>query len=104
MFVTAVSRIALQHLLSKDRKARIVRESLRRAHRIAPISVDALASFDHHYPPSPIVHEASALPRALLNRPLPCPSSSPSPFPAESENHVLARRDSLCQPADPQAP
>jgi hypothetical protein len=38
MFVTSVSRIALQHLLSRDRKARIVSESLQRANLIAPIS------------------------------------------------------------------
>jgi hypothetical protein len=39
MFVTSVSRIALQHLLSRDRKARIVRESLQRASLVAPVPV-----------------------------------------------------------------
>jgi hypothetical protein len=96
MFPTAVSRIALQHLLSRDRKARIARESLRRAHLVAPISVDALAALEHRPPPSPSAPAATALPRALLNRALPCPSSSASPFPAESEDHVLARPDSFC--------
>jgi hypothetical protein len=42
LFATSVSRIALQHLLSRDRKARIVRESLRRASLAAPISAAAL--------------------------------------------------------------
>ena len=46
LFATSVSRIALQHLLSQDRKARIVGESLRRAQRAAPISADSLTRQD----------------------------------------------------------
>jgi hypothetical protein len=42
MFVTSVSRIALQRLLSLDRKARIVSESLQRAKLIAPIVAKTL--------------------------------------------------------------
>jgi hypothetical protein len=104
MFATSVSRIALQHLLSQDRKARIVRESLRRAHLVAPLSVDALeASTVQH---APRERAAIALPRALLNRALPCPSPSPSvsPFHAESEGQVSVRPNSFCQPVDRLAP
>jgi hypothetical protein len=43
MFATSVSRIAIQHLLSSGRKARIVSESLRRAHRELPISAKSLS-------------------------------------------------------------
>ena len=56
MFATSVSRIALQHLLSQDRKAHLVRESLRRANLISPISVKDLHGRDNrnrNQPPPP---------------------------------------------------
>jgi hypothetical protein len=102
MFATSVSRIALQHLLSHDRKARIVRESLRRAHLVAPVSVDALEASKVRHAPGE--RAAIALPRALLNRALPCPSPSASPFHAESEGQVSVRPNSFCQPVDRLAP
>ncbi|MBZ5657888.1 MAG: hypothetical protein LAO56_21720 [Acidobacteriia bacterium] len=76
MFATAVSRIALQHLVSRDRKARIVGESLRRAHRIAPISKDALQAANHQIPQSsdqlqhslPLAHCSTRRAHALLHR------------------------------------
>jgi hypothetical protein len=37
-FVTSVSRLILQHMLSRDRKTRIVVEILRRANRMGPVS------------------------------------------------------------------
>ena len=42
MFVTSVSRIALQHLLSHERKAKIVMESLRRAKLASPVAFERL--------------------------------------------------------------
>lgn len=99
MFATSVSRIALQHLLSQDRKARIVRESLRRAHIIAPVALEVLA-LDHKQ----LSPERAALPQPLSNRAVPCRSSSRSPFPAESEGEAIAGPDSFCSPADQLAP
>ena len=37
-FVTSVSRLILQHMVSRDRKTRIVVEILRRANRMGPVS------------------------------------------------------------------
>ena len=42
LFATSASRLALQHLVSQERKARMVTEILRRANRIAPAPYDAL--------------------------------------------------------------
>ncbi len=42
-FALAVSRIAVQHLLSEERKTKIVSEVLRRADSATPISVQALS-------------------------------------------------------------
>jgi hypothetical protein len=42
LFATSASRLALQHLVSQERKARIVTEILRRANRIEPVPYDAL--------------------------------------------------------------
>jgi hypothetical protein len=43
-FALATSRIAVQHLVSEDRKSKIVSEILRRANRIAPVPLQALHS------------------------------------------------------------
>ena|ERR1700675_1253912 len=42
LFATSASRLALQHLVSQERKARMVTEILRRTNRIEPIPYDAL--------------------------------------------------------------
>ncbi len=41
-FATSVSRLAMQHMVSKERKTKMVAEILRRANRAGPASVDAL--------------------------------------------------------------
>lgn len=41
-FALATSRIAVQHLVSEERKNRIVNEIVRRASRIAPVSLQAM--------------------------------------------------------------
>jgi hypothetical protein len=41
-FTTSASRLALQHLISKERKAKLVVEILQRAERVAPVSARAL--------------------------------------------------------------
>lgn len=51
-FALAVSRIALQHLVSEDRKNKIVNEIVRRARQMVPVSVQA----------SRVQHGESALP------------------------------------------
>ena len=96
MFATAVSRIALQHLLSQDRKARIVRESLRRAHLVAPVSADSLTSASRRDLPEP----APPLPRAPLHPARQCLFSAASPFPAEGKDHTLSQSSSFCQLTD----
>jgi hypothetical protein len=99
MFATSVSRIALQHLLSRERKARIVGESLRRVHLVAPISADSLSISGQRHPPEP----APSLPRASLHPARPCLSSAASPFP-EREDRAVARSSSFCPLADRFAP
>jgi hypothetical protein len=41
-FATSVSRLALQHMVSQDRKTRMVAEILRRANGMEPVRYDAL--------------------------------------------------------------
>jgi hypothetical protein len=67
MFATSVSRIALQHLLSRERKARIVRESLRRANLVVPVSIGALSPSVTRQFDSPGTDIAPASPRAAIN-------------------------------------
>jgi hypothetical protein len=82
LFATSVSRIALQHLLSGDRKAGIVREILRRAHLASPVSVEALASSTAKHSESP----ASVVAPALPQNSSPCLPYRVSPFPAEGRD------------------
>jgi hypothetical protein len=67
MFATSVSRIALQHLLSRARKAHIVRESLRRANLVVPVSIGALSPSVTRQFDSPGTDFAPASPRAAIN-------------------------------------
>lgn len=94
MFATAVSRIAIQHLVSQDRKARIVDESLRRAHRVTPISKDALQAAS--------VGPATALnsPGTLVNPLRPCFSPTASLYRAGREDRAPGRSASFCVAAD----
>jgi hypothetical protein len=87
LFVASISRIAIQHLLSHDRKARIVRESLRRARAISPVSVGAL---------KPTHHEVHAS--------LPAQFSSPSASHIPAEREGRHRPPAFCQPAVQSAP
>jgi hypothetical protein len=41
-FATSVSRLALQHMVSQERKTRIVAEILRRANAVEPVGYEAL--------------------------------------------------------------
>ena len=41
-FATSASRLILQHMVSRDRKTKIVAEILRRVHRMAPVSRQGL--------------------------------------------------------------
>jgi len=43
-FATSASRLILQHMVSRDRKTRIVAEILRRVNRMAPVSQDELSN------------------------------------------------------------
>ena len=40
-FATSASRLALQHMISKERKAKLVGDILQRAERVAPVSAQA---------------------------------------------------------------
>jgi len=41
-FATSASRLATQHMVSQERKTKIISEILRRANRVAPVSTDEL--------------------------------------------------------------
>jgi hypothetical protein len=101
MFATSVSRIALQHLLSNERKARIVRESLRRAGVAAPTSVSTLRRDGHHAAASssqtPLI-----FPRSAVNADTCSASSATSPFPAARRDRSRSR--SSCPPGAQFAP
>jgi hypothetical protein len=101
MFATAVSRIALQHLLSRDRKTRIVRESLRRANLAAPVSISALRTSGTRQSDSRTTDLAPTSPRAALNPAARCFSAA-SPFPAEGADRH--RSPAFCPPGAQFAP
>jgi hypothetical protein len=65
-FATAASRLALQHLVSQERKTKLVSEILRRAEREAPVSARELKrSRDRSSPASGFFGESSELSPAL---------------------------------------
>ena len=66
LFAASASRIALQHLLSCERKAHIVGESLRRANLVLPISLDAL---------HPVTRRHSELPELIAPPPVHDPAA-----------------------------
>jgi len=96
-FVTAVSRIALQHLLSRERKGRIVRENLRHANLAGPISVGALRpSAKHLSPRNDFAHTS------------PCAFSPAArcfcPFPISCRREDRQRSPAFCPPGAQFAP
>jgi len=90
MFATSVSRIALQHLLSSERKARIVRESLRRAGLAAPVSVSALRR-DKRDADASSIQTPLISPRSAVNADTCSASSTNSPIPAERTDRCQSR-------------
>lgn len=97
LFATCVSRVALQHLISSDRKARIVRESLRRAGLVAPVSVSTLRRDRVTVPiQTPLISPRSAMAAETC-----AASSMTSPFPAARMDRY---RSPSCPPGAPFAP
>jgi len=101
MFATSVSRIALQHLLSSERKARIVRESLRRAGLATPVSVSALGR-DRGNTDASSIQMPLISPRSAVNADTCSASSATSPFPAARRDRSRSR--SSCPPGVQFAP
>lgn len=90
LFATSVSRIALQHLLSSERKARIVRESLRRAGLAAPVSVSDLRR-EGGYANASSIQPPLISPISAIHADGCTASSTTSPLPAERTGRSRSR-------------